>query len=148
MKNHRQAKILELIASYSIETQEELACKLKDAGYQVTQATISRDIKELGLVKTLSGDGGYRYMGSVSRADQTEHLHKLLAGTMLSIHSANNIIVVKTMQGSAGTVAVVIDSLDNHDILGSVAGDDTILIVVSSNEAVAGVERVLHALTE
>lgn len=148
MKNHRHAKILELIAKYSIETQEDLAAWLKKAGYEVTQATVSRDIKELGLIKTLAEDGGYKYTATAPKADRREHLHKLFAGTMLSIQAANNIIVIKTMQGSANTVAVVVDGLENKDILGCVAGDDTILVVVSSNEAVPEIVRLLNSLIQ
>lgn len=148
MKNRRHAKILELIAEHSIETQEDLAAELKQAGYEVTQATVSRDIKELGLIKTLAGDGGYKYASAALKTDKKEHLHKLFAGTMLSIQAANNIIVIKTMQGSANTVAVVVDGLENKDILGCVAGDDTILVVVSSNEAVPEIMRLLNSLIQ
>ena len=145
MKASRHIRILELIQSRAIQTQEELAITLKNEGYDVTQATVSRDIKELNLVKTPGGDGIYRYSvaGGVKH-DQQERLHRLFASTVLKVQSANNIIVLKTMQGSANTVAVVIDSLNNEDILGTVAGDDTVMVVISSNEKVESIVTLIR----
>lgn len=147
MKASRQIRILELIKNKSIQTQEELANALKNEGYDVTQATVSRDIKELNLIKTISADGSYRYsVVSGVKQDQQDRLHKIFASTVLKVQSANNIIVLKTMQGSANTVAVVIDSLNNDDILGSVAGDDTVIIIVRSNEKVTSIENLIKDL--
>ena len=119
-------------------TQQELAARLRQEGFDVTQATVSRDIKELNLIKTSCEQGGYRYgvQGGV-RQEEQDRLHRIFASTVLEVRSANNLIVLKTMEGSANTVAVVIDGLNNEDILGCIAGDDTILIVVSGNDKTA-----------
>lgn len=137
MKAGRHAKILEIIGHSEIETQEELARALMEAGYAVTQATVSRDIKELRLIKIPDERGGHKY-ASVSRAESgvSDRMQKLFAGSVLTLASANNIIVIKTMVGAANTVAVVVDALKNPAILGCVAGDDTVIVVISSNEAV------------
>ncbi len=147
MKASRHVRILELIENQTIQTQDELATVLKNEGYDVTQATVSRDIKELNLIKTPGADGVYRYsVVSAIKQDQQERLHKIFASTVLKVRSANNIIVLKTMQGSANTVAVVIDSLDNEDILGTVAGDDTVMVVVSANEKVPAIVKLIQDL--
>ena len=147
MKASRQIRILELIQNNNIQTQDELATALKNEGYDVTQATVSRDIKELNLIKTPEAAGSYRYSAvSCVKQHQLDRLHKILASTVLKDQSANNIIVLKTMQGSANTVAVVIDSLNNDDILGCVAGDDTVIIIVSSNQKVADIEDLIKDL--
>lgn len=147
MKSARHFRILEIIRDSVVQTQEELALILKREGYDVTQATVSRDIKELNLIKTPCADGRYRYsVQSGVRQEQQERLHKLFASTVLNVRSANNIIVLKTMQGSANTVAVVIDGLSNEDILGCVAGDDTVIIVVSCNEKVAQITALIQEL--
>ena len=147
MKASRQIRILELIQNNNIQTQDELATALKNEGYDVTQATVSRYIKELNLIKTPAADGSYRYSAvSGVKQDQQDRLHKIFASTVLKVQSANNIIVLKTMQGSANTVAVVIDSLNNDDILGCVAGDDTVIIIVSSNQKVADIEDLIKDL--
>lgn len=147
MKSKRHERILALIQEKPIQTQEELADALRKEGYDVTQATVSRDIKELNLLKTPSGDGSYKYsvVPHVPQ-EQQERLHRLFASTVVSVHSANNIIVLKTMQGSANTVAVVIDGLSNEDILGCVAGDDTVIVVISGNDKVAGVVHLINDL--
>jgi len=140
VKPERQLKILEIISQKEIKTQEELSNELKKLGYNVTQATVSRDIKELRLIKTASSTGGYKYATmEKTREGIEERLHKLFTSAVLSMQSANNIIVIKTISGSANTVAVVVDALKNPDIVGCVAGDDTILVVVSSTDAVQNV---------
>ena len=147
MKASRQIRILELIQNNSIQTQDELATALRNEGYDVTQATVSRDIKELNLIKTAAPDGSYRYSAVNNvKQDQQDRLHRIFASTVLKVQSANNIIVLKTMQGSANTVAVVIDSFNNDDILGCVAGDDTVIIIVSSNDKVADIESLINDL--
>ncbi|AUS96176.1 arginine repressor [Clostridium thermosuccinogenes] len=130
MKYNRQAKILELIDRYAIETQEELAEKLKEMGMDVTQATISRDIKELRLIKVMTEDGKYKY----APFSQTENMlsNKLLtifAESFVSCDYANNIVIVKTLPGMAQAAASAVDSLKWIEILGTIAGDDTIMIV-------------------
>lgn len=137
MKAGRHAKILEIIGHNEIETQDELARGLNAAGYAVTQATVSRDIKELRLVKIPDERGGHKY-ASVNKAESgvSDRMQKLFAGSVLTMNFANNIIIIKTMVGAANTVALVVDALKNPLILGCVAGDDTVMVVAASNEAV------------
>ena len=130
MKNVRQTAILSIIEQYDIETQEELAGRLKDMGIAVTQATVSRDIKELRLLKVLSATGGYKY----ATADKAEHglserFVRMFKDSVLSIDHANNIIVIKTLAGSANVAAEAIDSMRLPQILGTMAGDNTILVI-------------------
>ena len=131
MKNVRQTAILSIIEQNDIETQEELAGRLRDMGIVVTQATVSRDIKELRLLKVLSAAGGYKY----ATADKAEHglserFVRMFKDSVLSIDSANNIIVIKTLAGSANVAAEAIDSMRLPQILGTMAGDNTILVIV------------------
>ena len=138
MKSKRHSKILELIESKELETQDELANELRINGFQVTQATVSRDIKELKLIKVPSKKGGYKYSTEhKNKSEQEERFHKLFAGAVLSIQDANNLIVIKTIQGSANTVAV--DSMNNDRIIGCFAGDDTVLVITADNQSVRGV---------
>ena len=137
MKNARQTAILSLIEQYDIETQEDLAARLREMGIVVTQATVSRDIKELRLLKVLSSKGGYKY----ATADKAEHglsdrFVRMFKDSVLSIAYANNIIVIKTLSGSANVAAEAIDSMRLPNILGTMAGDNTIL-AVAVNEAEA-----------
>lgn len=130
MKYNRHAKILEIIDNNVIETQEDLAEKLKQQGMDVTQATVSRDIKELRLIKVMSSDGKYKY----ATLTQTENhisnrLTTILTESYVSSDYANNIVVVKTLSGMAQAAASAIDSLKWEEILGSIAGDDTLIIV-------------------
>ena len=135
MKTTRHNKILEIIGKKEIETQEELVSELNNAGFRVTQATISRDIKDLRLTKVPDERGGYKY----TSADRTEtritpKMRQIFANSVLSINFANNLIVIRTLAGSASTIGVVADALKHPAILGCVAGDDTVLVVVASNE--------------
>ena len=130
----RQQKILEIIATKEIDTQEELCDELIKANFNVTQATISRDIKELGLVKVSDVQKKYRYASLDVDDGVNNRMTSLYKGCVLSINSANNLILVKTMRGNGSTVGVFVDSLKINEIIGSVAGDDTLLIVVDSNE--------------
>lgn len=135
MKNTRQTAILSLIEQNDIETQEELAGKLREIGIEVTQATVSRDIKELRLLKVLSGKGGYKY----ATADKAEHgltdrFVRMFKESVLSIASANNIIVIKTLSGSANVAAEAIDSMRLPEILGTMAGDNTVLVIVQNGQ--------------
>jgi len=130
MKYSRHAKILEIIENHEIETQDELAEKLREAGMDVTQATISRDIKELRLVKVLTPNGRYRY--SAMNSDSTNMNDRLLViikEAFVSCDYANNILVIKTLPGMAQAVAATIDSLGWNDIVGTIAGDDTMLVI-------------------
>lgn len=130
MKYSRHAKILEIIDKNVIETQEELAEKLKGLGMDVTQATVSRDIKELRLIKVMSKEGQSRYASmEQSDSNNTNRLLTILMESVLSTDYANNIVVVKTLPGMAQAAASAIDSLKWVDIVGSIAGDDTIMII-------------------
>jgi len=137
MKKGRQEKILELISKYEIETQDELIEFLGEEGYIVTQATISRDIRDLDLVKVSLPGGAYKYVVShVSKKNERTAglLSHTVIDTVLSITCAQNIIVLRTTPGMAQAVALAIDRIPDSDILGSVAGDDTILVVVPDGE--------------
>ena len=138
MKNARQTAILSIIEQNDIETQEELAGKLKEMGIVVTQATVSRDIKELRLLKVLSGTGGYKY----ATADKAEHglserFVRMFKDSVLSINYAGNIVVIKTLSGSANVAAEAIDSMHINEILGTMAGDNTVLAIVKDDSDVA-----------
>lgn len=135
MKNARQQKILELIDKYEIDTQETLIERLREVGYVATQTTISRDIKQLKLVKGLTNRGTYKYIvPEVKSNTGTPVLGSALTDSVTSIVAAENIVVVKTLSGMANALGVCIDSLNEEGIVGSVAGDDTILIVVKNSE--------------
>lgn len=137
MKISRHSKILEIIENNQIETQEELAEQLKESGINVTQATVSRDIKELRLIKVLSDDGNYKYAAMKEQNTMlTERLFKTFAETVMSIDHSGNIIVVKTFSGAAHAAGEAIDAFDIKDIIGSVAGDNTIFILVRHIENV------------
>lgn len=144
MKSVRQMAILDIIEKQSIETQEELAEALRNRDIQVTQATVSRDIKELRLLKVLASDGAYKY-ATASKAENglNDRFIRMLAESLLSVASSNNLVVVKTLSGSANMAGEALDSMHWPEILGSLAGDNTILLVVRSNEdAPAVVERI------
>jgi transcriptional regulator of arginine metabolism len=131
MRYSRQNKVLELIQTNEIETQEKLCQLLRDAGFDVTQATVSRDIKELQLIKTLSPAGHYKY--AVSNGDSgpiSDRFVKIFKETITSVKTAGNIVVIKTLSGCGPAAGEAIDSLNFSHIVGSVAGDNTIMIVV------------------
>ena len=132
MKRSRQEKILEFIRKYDIETQEELSARLQDAGYKVTQATISRDIKELKIVKTSGANGRYQY-GVPAHGGGMQNAMKfrnILRETVIHSDYAENIVVLKTYAGMAQAAAAAIDALKIEEVVGSVAGDDCILMVM------------------
>ena len=136
MKVKRHNKIMEIIGSCHIETQEELIDQLRAAGFDVTQATISRDIRELKLVKVMSETGEYKYILPKSGENDGRHVYsKALSGSIKSVDCALNDIVIKTYPGLTDAVAAAIDSLHEHDILGCVAGDDTIILIAHSAES-------------
>lgn len=130
MKYNRQAKILEIIEAEVIETQEEIAEKLKVIGMDVTQATISRDIKELRLIKVMASGGRYKY-APFSKTENVVYnrLMTIFTESYASSDYANNIVVVKTLPGMAQASASAIDSLNWPEIVGSIAGDDTVMII-------------------
>lgn len=134
MKNARQQKILELIEEYDIDTQETLIEKLRESGYNVTQTTVSRDIKQLSLVKGVTGRGTYKYVSPGAKANVgTPVLNSAITESIVHIEAAENIIVVKTFSGMANAVGVCVDSLHLAGLVGSVAGDDTVLLVAKSS---------------
>ncbi len=135
MKLLRHAAILEIIQQQEIETQEQLAAALCARGFQVTQATVSRDIKDLRLLKVLTGRGGYRY-AIAEKADAwlSERLIRIFTESVQSIQSAGNIIVIKTLSGSANAAAEAVDALQWEEIVGSIAGDNTIFLAVPTPE--------------
>jgi len=133
MRYSRQNKILELIKNYEIETQEKLASMLKDCGYDVTQATISRDIRELQLVKILSSEGKYKYaVSTIPDLPVSNRFIQIFKGTVRAVVHSGNIVVVKTLAGCANAAGEAIDSLGFPHVIGSVAGDNTLLIVIDN----------------
>ena len=130
MKTRRHAKILELIKEHDIDTQDELLRHLREEGFDVTQATVSRDIKELRLVKTLSRSGKYKYStGSETTNDMSAKFYSLFSDSVLSVEAAMNMLVVKCMTGMAQAVCASLDSMHWPAFVGTLAGDDTIFIV-------------------
>lgn len=148
MKSKRHSKIIEIINSKAIETQEELAEELKSAGFEVTQATVSRDIKTLRLIKIQGSDGKYRYsIINQNRNDMLEKLSSILINTVISVENIDKIVVVKTISGSASAAAEAIDRLELGEIAGTIAGDNTIFILVRTLEkAQELVERISKML--
>ena len=135
MKTVRQVAILDIIEKQEIETQEELASALNARGIRVTQATVSRDIKELRLLKVLTPSGKYKYAtGDQADNNLTDRFIRMLAESLLSVSSANNLIVVKTLSGSANVAAEALDSMHWPEVLGTLAGDNTVLLIIRSNE--------------
>ena len=144
MKNARQQKILELIDKYDIDTQETLIERLREAGYIVTQTTVSRDIKQLSLVKGVTGRGTYKYVSPGAKsASSAPVLNSAITESIMHIEAAENIIVIKTMSGMANAVGVCIDSLNVSGVVGSVAGDDTILLVAKTSDIAKEIETEL-----
>lgn len=136
MKNRRQDKILELIDQYDIETQDNLIERLQAAGYAATQATISRDIRELKLSKVMTGRGTYKYIRPATSETQINtRFNSALIESIVNIDCAGNLVVIKTISGMASAVATGIDSIKSNEILGSVAGDDTILVIIRDSES-------------
>ena len=147
MKSARHNLILEIIESMDIETQEELAEELKRRGVRVTQATVSRDIKELRLLKVLSESGGYKY-ATVERAEKgmNDRFARILAESIVNIEYVNNLVVINTLSASANAAGEAIDSMKWNEVLGTIAGDNTLLIIARSNEAVETLMSRLNAL--
>lgn len=143
MKISRQSKIIELINKYDIETQEELAERLMNDGYNVTQATVSRDIRELKLTKIAVEGGKQKYI-ALQKTEQgmSEKYTRVLREGFISMDMAQNIMVIKTVSGMAMAVAAALDSLHISSIVGSIAGDDTIMCAIRSKEdTIAVMER-------
>ncbi|WP_250277433.1 arginine repressor [[Clostridium] colinum] len=143
MKTKRHSKIKELITEYDIETQDDLTKKLREAGFDVTQATVSRDIRELKLTKVTNSEGKQKYQVFLQEDKKiSEKFIRVFKDGVVSIDYAQNIIVIKTLNGMAMGVATALDSMGNDEIIGSIAGDDNIFCVVKNEEkAIKLVER-------
>ena len=142
MKAKRHAMITRLIAAQNIETQEELAGILREHGFSVTQATVSRDIKELRLIKVLTPEGRYRYATvDKAEADLQERFIQMFAHCALSVVTAGNLIVIKTIAGSASAAAEAVDTLKWPEIVGTIAGDNTIFLAIHDAKAVPELVR-------
>ena len=140
MRYSRQNKIIEIINNNEVDTQEKLASLLKEQGFEVTQATISRDIKELQLVKTLSSSGKYKYaVNTSSDLRLTDRFVKIFRQTVVSVDSAENLIIVKTLSGCANAAGEAIDTSRMSHIKGSIAGDNTLLIIVDEKANVPAI---------
>ncbi len=135
MKASRHSRILSIIDEFPIETQDELLNRLRQEGFKATQATISRDIKDLRLVKTLGSDGKYRYVTTSEKSsDIRSNFSSLFSSSVKSIDYAQNIAVIKTFSGMAQAVCAALDSTDFSAIVGTIAGDDTIFIACRSEK--------------
>lgn len=144
MKLERHSKIVELIGKYEIETQEELAEKLNEAGFNVTQATVSRDIRELKLTKVQSENGRQRYvvLANPGGTSAVKYI-RILKDGFVSIDMAQNILVIKTVSGMAMAVAAALDAIHFHEVVGCIAGDDTIMCAVRSvDDAIIVMEKI------
>ena len=143
MKIRRQTKILELIKKSEIETQDELSAYLEQEGFQVTQATVSRDIRELKLTKVALGNGRQKYVALLeTNEDLSQKYERIFRDGFISMDIAQNILVIKTVSGMAMAVAAALDALQIHEIVGSIAGDDTIMCAARSTEdAIAVIDK-------
>jgi transcriptional regulator of arginine metabolism len=134
-KGQRLIKIRELISNHDIETQDELVDRLKNANFNVTQATVSRDIKELHLVKVPLMDGRYKYsLPADQRFNPLQKLKRTLTDAFVKIDSAGHMLVMKTLPGNANAIGALIDNLDWEEILGTICGDDTCLIICKTEK--------------
>lgn len=135
MKSARQNKILEIIEKNDIETQDELASRLKQEGFNVTQATVSRDIREMKLTKISNGDGKQKYSAIAGNDSEiSERLIRVFKETVVKIDYAQNILVIKTLEGMGMAVGVALDNMQNSEILGTIAGDNTVFCVVRGHQ--------------
>ena len=149
MKTKRQTKMLELIKKHDIETQEELSDYLQKEGYQVTQATVSRDIRELKLTKVAMSNGRQKYAAlTEANEDLSEKYTRVFRDAFVSMDMAQNILVMKTVSGMAMAVAAAIDAMHLHEIVGCIAGDDTIMCAVRSVDDTIAVMSRLRKLVE
>jgi len=149
MKKSRQGKVIEIIERYDVETQEELAAYLRDAGFQVTQATVSRDIRELKLTKMPTGKGRQKY---VILKQEDSHMGdkyiRVLRDGFVSMDNAQNILVMKTVSGMAMAVAAAVDALKFKEVVGCIAGDDTIMIAVRTVEETQQLMEKIHSMLD
>lgn len=149
MKTKRQNEIVRLITSNDIETQEELASELRSIGYKVTQATVSRDIRELRLIKVAAKGGGFKYAKPERHETAvSERLIRILTDALVNADYSGNIIVVKTLSGSANVAAEALDNLGWPEILGTIAGDNTVFVVARNDSDSAEITDRIRRLTE
>ena len=136
MKFQRQAAIIDLISNYEIDTQEELTARLREKGFNSTQATVSRDLKELRLIKIASSHGGYRYSVAESEQDSgfAPRMRNIFRECVVKVDVAQNLVVLKTITGMANAAAAALDSMKIGNIIGTIAGDDNVLIILKDNE--------------
>ncbi len=135
-KSERQSKILEIISNNVVSTQEDLVKRLNKQGYNVTQATMSRDLQELRITKMMLNDGTYKYAtAKIPEISINEKMRAVFSQCLMSVDYANNIVVVKTFAGAAQAVAAALDSFVWDEIMGSIAGDDTIMVVVRNEKS-------------
>lgn len=149
MKTKRQTKILELIRNNEIETQEELQAYLIESGFAVTQATVSRDIRDMKLTKISTNNGKQKYVVlNDSTEDLSEKYVRVLREGYVSMDMAQNILVIKTVSGMAGAVCASIDAMNIHEIVGSIAGDDTIMCAIRTMEDTVHIMKKLRRIIE
>ncbi len=142
MKTRRHAKILELIKEYDIDTQDELLRHLRESGFDVTQATVSRDIKELRLIKSLSHTGKYKYStGGDTGGDMSTKFHSLFSDAVTSVEAAQNMLVIKCINGMAQAVCAAMDAAYPQSFVGTLAGENTIFIVCRDSETAASAQE-------
>ena len=148
MKGPRQAEIMRIVESMDIETQEQLLDELRSRGFSTTQATISRDIKQLHLVKELTGSGRYRYALSERKnaMNLAGRLRTIFKESVTSFDVAQNIVVINTMPGLASAAAAALDGMEIPDMVGSLAGDDTAILIMRTNEAAAQFCQEIHEM--
>lgn len=146
MKVDRHSKIVELIGKYQIETQEELAAYLKEAGYHVTQATVSRDIRELKLTKVQKENGRQCYAVMQAQQDLSEKYIRILRDCYVSMDMAQNILVIKTVSGMAMAVGAALDNIGWKEIVGCIAGDDTVMCAIRTLDDTATVMKELEKI--
>lgn len=147
MKAARHAMILDLIETHNIETQDDLAMRLRDRGINVTQATVSRDIKELRLIKVLADDGGYKY-ATVDKAEagMKERFVRIFSNSVVSIASAANLIIIKTISGTGSAAGEAIDSLRWNEVAGTLAGDNTVFVAIKDIKSVPELVKRFNAM--
>ena len=149
MKNGRQKQILTIVSEHDVETQEELIVRLKASGFKATQATVSRDIKELRLIKMATENGHYKYVQSVGEDGKSSaKFDNVLRETVISVRNAGPIVVVRTYAGLAMAAAAAVDAMQINCILGTIAGDDTIFIAVSDEVASDLIEKKIERIIQ
>ncbi len=147
MKAKRQNKILELIGQYDIETQEELSAYLEKEGYQVTQATVSRDIREMKLTKVSLHNGKQKYAAWTEQKDKLQEKYfRVFRDGFVSMDMAQNILVIKTVSGMANAVCAALDAMKFDEVVGSIAGDDTIMVVIRTVEDTVAIMKKLQRI--